>query len=141
MRNESAMGVNESLETASIELVHDDDGRWRFSMPGLPISGDVRFRPQVEDAVIVALRRYAKEWADQLHEAPGNAWLVKKVQGAHYGKMLAWLRELQLGGAESAAAAAIVLEVADIVEMDGKRLSEDAQERIYQMIIKTPREG
>ena len=83
-------------------VVVAEGGGWAAVLPGMPVAGD---GDQIDDAVddlIDALREYAEDWNDHLHQAPNHAKfapLVTLVKLSSDDELRAWIED----GASSAA--------------------------------------
>lgn len=71
-----------------------EGGGWSIFIPGLPLAGDGTTVDEAIDEMIAALRGYAEDWQDRLHDAPNHAsnWgLVQLVSLSDDDQLRDWL--------------------------------------------------
>jgi predicted RNase H-like HicB family nuclease len=83
-----------SLRPCDAVVVADGDG-WSAYLPGLPFfTAHGADRDEVVDDLVVALREYAEDWNDHLHDAPNHQdhWAVVALTKFSTDEQLrAWL--------------------------------------------------
>lgn len=83
-----------SVHNANVTAVQENDG-WTLFMPGLPFAVDANTLDEAIEDLIVALRDYARDWADRLRLAPNHAdnWgLVQIVALSDDAQLRRWLQ-------------------------------------------------
>lgn len=75
-------------------VVVPEAGGWTIAIPGLPIAADAATLDEAQDEVIEALREYAEDWGQRLHQVPNHAdnWgLVQLIELSSDDQLRAWL--------------------------------------------------
>ncbi|MGI9155610.1 MAG: hypothetical protein ACR2FG_03095, partial [Marmoricola sp.] len=75
-------------------VVVAEGGGWSAVLPGVPVHGDAATFDEALDDLVEALREYAEDWNNRLHQAPNHAQhrsLVELIELSDDAQLRDWL--------------------------------------------------